>query len=100
MPRRNWVRPALPASTPSETARSTGAALSSEMTPPEPLPYSAENGPRSTSTRSAPARSKCETWPWPSGPAAGMPSVYRRMPRTPKLARAPKPRELICRSCA
>jgi hypothetical protein len=40
--------------------------------------------------RAAEARSKCETWPWPSGPVAGMPSLYRRRPRTPKLARAPK----------
>ena len=37
---------------------------------------------------------------WPSGIVAGMLSVYIRRPRTPKPARAPKPRELICRSCA
>ena len=43
---------------------------------------------------------KCETWPWPSGIVAGMPSAYRRSPRTPKLARAPKPRIDTCRSCA
>ena len=50
--------------------------------------------------RSAEARSKCETWPCPSGAVAGMPSAYRRKPRTPKVERAPKPRMEICRSCA
>ena len=36
----------------------------------------------------------------PSGIVAGMPSATRRMPRTPKVERAPKPRDWICRSCA
>src|SRR5690606_13584499 len=68
------------------------SALCSETTPPDELPWSAEKGPRSTSIRSAPARLKCESWPWPSGIEAGMPSAYSRSPRTPKVARAPKPR--------
>ena len=99
-PTRAWRRPALPASSPASNWRSRTGFENSAITPPEALPYSAENGPRSTSTRSAPARSKCATWPWPSGMVAGMPSAYRRRPRTPKPARAPKPRLLICRSCA
>src|SRR5690606_29452757 len=68
------------------------SALVSWTTPPEELPCSAENGPRMTSMRSAPAITTCETWPWPSGMVAGMPSAYRRRPRTPKVERAPKPR--------
>ena len=50
--------------------------------------------------RSAPARLKCDSWPWPSGIDAGMPSAYSRSPRTPKVARAPKPRIDSCVSCA
>ncbi len=92
--------PSLPTSAPTWNERSVGAVLISEITPPDELPYSAENGPRSTSMREAPAMSKCEIEPCPSGVLAGTPSVYRRMPRTPKAERAPKPRELICRSCA
>ena len=71
-----------------------------DITPPEELPCSAVNGPRSTSIRAADARSKCETWPCPSGPVAGTPSTYRRRPRTPKVDRAPNPREEIWMSCA
>jgi hypothetical protein len=43
---------------------------------------------------------KFDACPCPSGMVAGMPSVMRRMPRTPKVARAPKPRDCTCRSCA
>jgi hypothetical protein len=71
-----------------------------EITPPEELPYKAENGPRSTSMWSADPRSNCENCPWPSGMVPGMPSEYRRTPRTPKLDRAPNPRMEICRSWA
>ena len=74
--------------------------MSTAITPPAALPYSAENGPRSTSMRSAEPSAKVAACPWPSGMVAGMPSAIRRMPRTPKVARAPKPREEICRSCA
>mgnify|MGYP003519632835 CR=1 FL=1 len=97
---RHWRRPYLPKSSPVSKRPSRTGALNDAMTPPELLPYSTENGPRSTSTRWALARSKWLTWPWPSGIDAGMPSLYKRRPRTPKPARAPKPRELICRSCA
>src|SRR5690554_4033457 len=76
------------------------SALWIETTPPEELPCRAENGPRRTSMRSAPARLKCESWPWPSGIEAGMPSAYRRSPRTPTVARAPKARMDSCVSCA
>ena len=38
------------------------------MTPPEELPYRAENGPRSISTRAAESRLNCDTCPCPSGP--------------------------------
>ena len=69
-------------------------------TPPDELPYSDEKGPRSTSTRSAEPKSTCDNWPWPSGMVAGMPSTYKRTPRTPNVERAPKPRTESCRSCA
>ena len=39
-------------------------------------------------------------WPWPSGLDSGTPSASSLMPRMPNAARAPKPREEICRSCA
>ncbi|MNN58053.1 hypothetical protein D3C81_1730790 [compost metagenome] len=68
------------------------------ITPPEALPYRAENGPRSTSTLSMLERSIFEVCPWPSGIVAGMPSTYMRIPRTPKVERAPKPRMESCRS--
>ena len=45
------------------------------ITPPDELPYSAENGPRSTSMRSAAASGKFDTWPCPSGIVAGIPST-------------------------
>ena len=84
--------------------RSSGLALPSALkswiTPPDELPYSAENGPRNTSMRSAESRLKFDTWPEPSGIVAGMPSVYRRTPRTPNVERAPKPRIETCSSCA
>jgi len=99
-PARNWRRPKLPTSAAASNWRSRAGALTKAITPPELLPYSTENGPRSTSMRCAPARSKWLTWPWPSGMVAGMPSVYRRRPRTPKPVRAPKPRALTCKSCA
>ncbi|MCW0423982.1 hypothetical protein NB705_002173 [Xanthomonas sacchari] len=76
------------------------SALHSCTTPPEELPYSAENGPRSTSTRSLPNRLKLDSWPWPSGIVAGMPSSSRRTPRTPNAERAPKPRIDSWVSCA
>jgi hypothetical protein len=44
-------------------------------TPPDELPYSAENGPRNTSMAAAEPRSTLEIWPWPSGIVAGMPST-------------------------
>ena len=97
---RVWRSPALPASRSSSANRSRTGALTSAITPPELLPYKAVKGPRSTSIRAAEARSKCVTCPWPSGIVAGMPSVYRRSPRTPNGARAPKPRDESCRSCA
>jgi hypothetical protein len=65
------------------------SAVNTLITPPEELPYREENGPRSTSMRSAVDRSKCDACPCPSGAVAGMPSTYRRMPRTPKVERAP-----------
>ena len=37
-----------------------------------------------------------EACPCPSGMVAGMPSAINRIPRTPNVARAPKPREEIC----
>jgi hypothetical protein len=100
MAARPCQRPSAPTSPSIVTRRCVGAALTSAITPPELAPYSAENGPRSTSRRCAPAMSKCDTCPWPSGIVAGMLSVYRRRPRMPKVERAPKPRELTCRSCA
>jgi hypothetical protein len=50
--------------------------------------------------RSAEPRAKVDAWPCPPGIVAGMPSAMRRMPRTPNVARTPKPREEICRSWA
>jgi len=55
---RPCISPKLPASTSMRSRPSVGAVLTSEITPPELLPYSAEKGPRSTSTRLAPAMSK------------------------------------------
>ena len=52
-----------------------------------------ENGPRSTSMRSAEPSAKVAACPCPSGMVAGMPSAIRRMPRTPNVERAPKPRD-------
>jgi hypothetical protein len=64
--------PQLP---PSSAPRSSGglapSAVKIWITPPDELPYSAENGPRRTSMRSAEPRLKFETWPWPSGIVAG-----------------------------
>ena len=68
-------------------------------TPPAALPYCSAAGPRSTSTRSADARLALDTWPWPSGMVAGMPSIRMRTPRMPKVDRVPKPRTESCRSC-
>jgi len=48
----------------------------------------------------AESRLKLPVWPCPSGIVTGMKSWYRRTPRTPNVAREPKPRELICTSCA
>src|SRR3546814_20846329 len=59
-----------------------------------------DNGRQRTSTRPADSSMQCDTWPWPSGMVAGMPSLYRRTPRMPKLARAPKPRIDTCRPYA
>ncbi|CCF68938.1 TonB-dependent receptor domain protein [Xanthomonas citri pv. punicae str. LMG 859] len=41
-----------------------------------------------------------DSWPWPSGMLAGMPSTNSRTPRTPKVERAPKPRIDSWVSCA
>jgi len=41
--------------------------VNTEITPPEALPYSAENGPRRISTRCADGRLKLPVWPCPSG---------------------------------
>jgi hypothetical protein len=46
--------------------------VNTEITPPDALPYSEENGPRSTSIRCAETRLKLPVWPWPSGIVAGM----------------------------
>ena len=44
----------------------------------------------------ADSRSKRPVPPWPSGVLAGMPSARSLTPRTPKPARAPNPRTMIC----
>src|SRR3546814_3003195 len=94
-------RPSLPASRPAYSCGcGGGSALDTEMTPPDEFPYSAENGPRRTSTRPADSSLKCDTWPWPSGMVAGMPSLYRRTPRMPKLARVQNPPHNPCQPCA
>jgi hypothetical protein len=45
-----------------------------EITPPDALPYSVENGPRSTSMRPADNRLKLPVCPCPSGIVTGMSS--------------------------
>ncbi|AQF94281.1 Uncharacterised protein [Bordetella pertussis] len=93
--------PKLPAAAlPVASGGSLPCSVNTCTTPPDELPYRAENGPRSTSTRPAEPMSMFEVWPWPSGMVAGMPSTYSRTPRTPKVERAPKPRIDSCRSCA
>src|SRR5690606_40361501 len=71
-----------------------------KIVPPEELPYSDENAPPKTSICSRLFKSIFEVCPCPSGMVAGIPSTYKRTPRTPKLERAPKPRIEICKSWA
>jgi len=65
-------------------------------TPPDALPYSADDAPRSTSIRLTSLRSRLVSWPWPSGKVCGMPSSSTLRPRTPNAERAPNPRIESC----
>src|SRR5438105_6124727 len=62
------------------------------ITPPDALPNSADDEPRSTSIRSAAPSSRLVSCPWPSGSVWGMPSSSTLMPRTANAERAPNPR--------
>ena len=89
-------RPLLPATKRGSTrqAASTGAWVWAASTPPPALPYSDELGPRKISMRPVDPKSRLLSWLWPSGMVRGMPSSKTLIPRTPKAARAPKPRTL------
>ncbi len=64
----------------------------SSSTPPEALPYSADDAPRRISTRARSSSSTFVSCPWPSGRVCGMPSNTILTPRTPNAERAPNPR--------
>src|SRR6266566_4671399 len=49
------------------TCRGAAGSLQMLITPPEALPNSADDEPRSTSIRSAAPSSRLVSWPWPSG---------------------------------
>ena len=66
--------------------------VSKRSTPPAPLPYADEPGPRKASTRPSVPRSRWSRVDCPSGRVAGMPSTSTVTPRTPNCERAPKPR--------
>ncbi len=76
------------------------SSVSTLITPPEALPYSAEEAPRRTSIRRAELKSRLSSWVCPSGELSGMPSTSSLTSRTPKADRVPNPRMATRWSCA
>src|SRR6266576_4468697 len=76
----------------SRTCSSSCGLVQMLMTPPDALPNSADDEPRSTSIRSTSPSSRLVSWPWPSGRVCGIPSTRILIPRTANAERAPKPR--------